>query len=142
METWHGGEPYDPPGDIVYYESAKCLHGRNRPLTGPGAYYVNLFTHYRPVQKGNWWLEENPEGTPEPVIGNKVVSDECHVKSTQQKQNESVTVECDNPALGQYISRDLFQATQPDDLITWWRQTGPKQEEGQPQYSPSNDGEL
>jgi hypothetical protein len=27
------------PGDIVYYESAKCLHGRNRPLTGPDSYY-------------------------------------------------------------------------------------------------------
>ena len=34
-------------GDIVYYESAKCLHGRMRPLTGKGSYYVNLFAHYR-----------------------------------------------------------------------------------------------
>ena len=30
------------PGDIVYYESAKCLHARNRPLMGNDAYYVNL----------------------------------------------------------------------------------------------------
>jgi hypothetical protein len=35
------------PGDIVYYESARCLHGRNRPLSG--GYYVNLFAHYRPI---------------------------------------------------------------------------------------------
>ena len=34
------------PGDIVYYESAKLLHGRMKPLTGPGSYYVNLFAHY------------------------------------------------------------------------------------------------
>lgn len=33
------------PGDIVYYESAKCLHGRTEPLQG--GYYVNLFAHYR-----------------------------------------------------------------------------------------------
>ena len=33
------------PGDIVYYESARCLHGRMRPLNGTG--YVNLFAHYR-----------------------------------------------------------------------------------------------
>ena len=33
------------PGDIVYYESARCLHGRMMPLNG--SYYVNLFTHYR-----------------------------------------------------------------------------------------------
>ena len=34
------------PGDIVYYESAKSLHGRNAPLAG--GYYANIFTHYRP----------------------------------------------------------------------------------------------
>jgi hypothetical protein len=34
-------------GDIVYYESARCLHGRMKPLQGD--YYVNLFAHYRPV---------------------------------------------------------------------------------------------
>lgn len=30
------------PGDVVYYESAKCLHGRNRPMMGNKAYYVNM----------------------------------------------------------------------------------------------------
>ena len=33
-------------GDIVYYESAKCLHSRMKPMKGRGAYYVNLFAHY------------------------------------------------------------------------------------------------
>ena len=32
-------------GDIVYYESAKCLHSRADPLQG--GHYVNLFAHYR-----------------------------------------------------------------------------------------------
>ena len=54
------------PGDIVYYESARCLHGRMTPLEGE--YYVNLFTHYRPVGDPQWYLKPNPEGTPEPVM--------------------------------------------------------------------------
>lgn len=40
-------EVYMEPGDIVYYESAKCLHGRVNPLHM--GYYVNLFAHYRCV---------------------------------------------------------------------------------------------
>ncbi len=35
------------PGDVVYYESAKALHGYNTPLEG--GYYTNVFTHYRPI---------------------------------------------------------------------------------------------
>jgi hypothetical protein len=53
------------PGEIVYYESARCLHGRMTPLNG--GYYVNLFTHYRPVKDPEWYLKPNPPGTPEPV---------------------------------------------------------------------------
>jgi len=40
-------EVYMDEGDIVYYESARCLHGRMRPLRG--GHYVNLFAHYRPI---------------------------------------------------------------------------------------------
>mmetsp|Transcript_17860 Transcript_17860/g.23532 ORF Transcript_17860/g.23532 Transcript_17860/m.23532 type:complete len:448 (-) Transcript_17860:247-1590(-) len=34
------------PGDIVYYESARLLHGREKPLEGE--YYANCFIHYKP----------------------------------------------------------------------------------------------
>lgn len=51
------------PGDIVYYESARCLHGRMSALQGES--YVNLFAHYRPVGDPKWFLKENPENTPE-----------------------------------------------------------------------------
>jgi hypothetical protein len=111
------------PGDVVYYESAKCLHGRNRPMMGKNAYYVNMFTHYKPIQEGQWWNDENPAGTPDPVIGEKPVSEECHVDSLPGGNS---TVKCDNPALGQFVSPELFQASKSDDLITWWRLTGPK----------------
>ncbi len=51
------------PGDIVYYESARCLHGRMSALKGDS--YVNLFAHYRPVGNPKWFLQENPEDAPE-----------------------------------------------------------------------------
>jgi hypothetical protein len=35
------------PGDMVFYESARCIHGRPEPLHGQ--HYVNAFIHYKPV---------------------------------------------------------------------------------------------
>lgn len=120
------------PGDVVYYESAKCLHARNRPMKGPNAYYVNLFTHYRPVGDPEWFHKPNPEGTPQPLLGDKPVGEECKLV----RQGLTGTgpaghslgyvegVECDDPRLGPYISPTLFQATGPEDMIQWWRSTG------------------
>lgn len=34
------------PGQMLFYESAKCLHGR--PKRFKGSYYVSVFTHYYP----------------------------------------------------------------------------------------------
>jgi hypothetical protein len=33
-------------GDMVLYESAKCIHGRPHPLKAKS--YFNLFVHFRP----------------------------------------------------------------------------------------------
>jgi hypothetical protein len=62
-------------GDIVYYESAKCLHARMEPLRG--AYYVNLFAHYRPTGDPKWFTKDNTEKTPLPLIdlGNRTVEE-------------------------------------------------------------------
>ncbi len=51
------------PGDIVYYESARSLHGRMQPLEG--AYYANIFAHYRPINELGvadplWYRQPNP----------------------------------------------------------------------------------
>jgi hypothetical protein len=35
------------PGEFVFYEGAKLLHGRPWPLKGD--YYIGIFTHYRPA---------------------------------------------------------------------------------------------
>jgi hypothetical protein len=54
-------------GDIVYYESARCLHGRMQPLHG--GYYVNMFSHYRPAGGDpQWYTHENPPGTPDHLL--------------------------------------------------------------------------
>jgi hypothetical protein len=118
-------------GDVVYYESAKCLHARNRPMRGPNAYYVNLFTHYRPIGDPDWFHKPNPEGTPEPVLGDKPVAEECKLVRkgltgtgpTGHSLGYIEGVECDNPKLGPYISPTLFQANGPEQMIQWWRST-------------------
>jgi hypothetical protein len=36
------------PGEMLFYESSKCIHGRPRPLKGK--WYTSLFMHYRPKE--------------------------------------------------------------------------------------------
>jgi len=54
MEGFDGriNEVYLEPGDLLLYESSKCLHGRPRRFNG--AWYSSLFIHYRP----KWWNAE------------------------------------------------------------------------------------
>jgi hypothetical protein len=40
------------PGDVVYYESARCLHGRPTPFNGK--YYANVFVHFKPAEGWNY----------------------------------------------------------------------------------------
>jgi len=42
------------PGDILFYESSKCFHGRPRKLNG--SWYSSLFVHYYPR---DGWYERN-----------------------------------------------------------------------------------
>lgn len=65
LHVGHSGEPWPiviesfdgsthevdlQPGEMLFYESAKCLHGR--PRTFHGEYYSSLFIHYKPVGWG------------------------------------------------------------------------------------------
>lgn len=43
------------PGETLLYESAKCVHGRPRPLKGN--WYTSLFIHYRPRD----WRTRTPD---------------------------------------------------------------------------------
>lgn len=40
------------PGHMLFYESAKCLHGRPAPFEGDS--YANLFLHFKPTSPGAW----------------------------------------------------------------------------------------
>jgi hypothetical protein len=44
------------PGDILFYESSKCFHGRPKKLNG--SFYSSLFVHYYPA---HGWYEQNHE---------------------------------------------------------------------------------
>mmetsp|Transcript_23084 Transcript_23084/g.34191 ORF Transcript_23084/g.34191 Transcript_23084/m.34191 type:complete len:599 (+) Transcript_23084:99-1895(+) len=114
------------PGDMVYYESAKNLHSRNRPLKGKDAFYTNLFTHYRPVGEGDDWYKNPTEAGREPVLEEE---GECHVpKEVVSKETEYLgygRVKCDDARLGKNISPSLFKVEKADDLIAWWERTTP-----------------
>lgn len=56
------------PGEMLFYESARCLHGRMVPLEG--GYYVNMFAHFRPIGDEEWYTKSNPKGAPKPVTVN------------------------------------------------------------------------
>lgn len=51
----HDGKLYQvnlEPGQMLFYESAKCMHGRRSMFKGK--YYAGLFSHYQPVDKKVW----------------------------------------------------------------------------------------
>jgi hypothetical protein len=49
IEDFHGNtmEVFMEAGDVLMYESSKCLHGRPRPFDGE--WYTSLFVHYYPT---------------------------------------------------------------------------------------------
>jgi hypothetical protein len=40
------------PGQMLFYESAACLHGRMREFKG--RYYGSIFVHYMPEDRSLW----------------------------------------------------------------------------------------
>ena len=53
IEDFHGRthEVVLTPGDMLFYESSKCYHGRVRPFRG--TWYTSVFVHYHPTER---WL--------------------------------------------------------------------------------------
>ena len=99
-------------GDVVYYESARCLHGRMRPLQG--AFYVNFFAHYRPIGDPDWYKKENPEdGVPHLTnIGDCTLIDG---KPNCTNGNGRVP----------FLSPTLETLKGPNDLLRYWKDTAP-----------------
>ena len=87
--TMPGGE--DEEGRIVYYESARLLHGRVSPFRGVA--FADIFAHFRPAvlsddrsqdkRSGDppeWYSKQNPVGTSLPIqssLGDLDNSDNC-----------------------------------------------------------------
>eukprot|EP00596_Hydrurales_sp_CCMP1899_P007088 CAMPEP_0119042686 /NCGR_PEP_ID=MMETSP1177-20130426/16081_1 /TAXON_ID=2985 /ORGANISM="Ochromonas sp, Strain CCMP1899" /LENGTH=386 /DNA_ID=CAMNT_0007009649 /DNA_START=484 /DNA_END=1644 /DNA_ORIENTATION=+ len=99
-------------GDIIYYESARCLHGRMKPLQG--AFYVNLFAHYRPIGDPDWHGKEN---TAEDVSRLLDIGD-CQV-------GEKNVLNCSKVEIGRlpYLSPSLETLEGPQDLLKYWKKT-------------------
>ena len=99
---------------------------------GPNAYYVNLFTHYRPIGDPKWFEKPNHEGVPDPVLD---VEGDCRLEKvlTAETPNKQLgiveAVKCDDPRLGDFISPTLFKLTRAEDLIKWWEMTSPPKKE-------------
>jgi hypothetical protein len=55
IEDFHGRthEVTLTPGDILFYESSKCFHGRPRPFNG--SWYTSVFVHYYPAED---WIDQ------------------------------------------------------------------------------------
>ena len=48
-------EVFLEPGEMIFYESAACTHGRPVPLVGVD--FVNMFAHFRPRGDPGWYRE-------------------------------------------------------------------------------------
>ena len=94
---------------------------------GKNAYYVNLFTHYRPTGDPRWMEKPNPEGTPEPVLE---MEGECRLEDVGMTElpNKRLGViqgvKCDDPRMGETLSPTLYKSNSGYDLLEWWRMTG------------------
>jgi len=62
----HNGNPHEvilAPGEMIWYESAKLVHARIKPLVGK--YFENMFVHYMP--RSLKWYSSDSSLTHEPV---------------------------------------------------------------------------
>jgi hypothetical protein len=128
---------------LFYNPALVTLCGR--PLMGPNAYYVNLFTHYRPIGDPAWFNKPNHEGVPDPVVE---VEGECKLEkvATAETYNKQLgvveSVKCSDPRLGHFISPTLFKAENGGDLIKWWEMTSPPKPESSTSGSSGGRDEL
>lgn len=101
------------PGDIVYYESARCLHGRMKPLNGKS--YSNLFAHYRPIGDPEWYLKENPADAPKQLL---------ETGNCEPIPGSKGGLHCDNGDLP-YLAypREIVKGS--NDLFDYWKRTSP-----------------
>lgn len=99
-------------GDIVFYESARCLHGRMAPLQGE--YYVNIFTHYRPVGDDSWYMKPRDPHCPEPVMD----LGECKI--------ENGKASCSSGHDVSYLDPNFHKVVDRKSLFNYWLEVSPQ----------------
>lgn len=110
-------------GDIIYYESAKCLHGKLKPLEG--AFYVNLFAHYRPIGDSEWYEKDNPDHGVLPLLDiqdcyiEKKIEDNNDIIHDYIKTNINYDLNCIREKLP-YLSIDTKILTCSQELFENW----------------------
>jgi len=92
LEPWpleiydHAGRMHEvsmAPGDILYYESARNIHSRVRPMMG--SQFANIFAHYRPLRPDattgkleagdeEWYMRDNVPGTAKAITREEVIA--------------------------------------------------------------------
>lgn len=102
-------EVYMEPGDIVYYESARCLHGRQQAMEGE--FFVNLFSHYRALGDPDWFRKKNPPDAPLPLV------------DIGKCKNVDGRAVCDGGFDIPTLSAHLEKVAGPNDLFAWWQKT-------------------
>jgi hypothetical protein len=78
------------PGEMLFYESAKCLHGRMEELKGK--YYGSIFLHYAPVDKNVWSYDHEDVIASVPPHWNKGVTEEHGYRWAGAVSNSRVAV--------------------------------------------------
>ncbi|CAE7565356.1 unnamed protein product [Symbiodinium microadriaticum] len=115
------------PGDVVFYEAAKCLHGRMSPLRGD--FYSNLFAHFYPKGDLDWASHpgdycSSPLGRTACAVGEEdgdttIDAKERNTLSIRYSDSEGRDTGMCNAAGDTCVGDEVVSS--PDDLYERWR---------------------
>jgi hypothetical protein len=105
---------------VMSLQSARCLHGRMKPLRGRS--YSNLFTHYRPAGDPDWYLRENPPGTPDQLH-------EVGSCSPHDGAMGDIGMDCEKGGSLPFLSHTGEVVQAGNDLFAYWQKVSPSEEE-------------
>ena len=104
------------PGDLVYFESRRCFHGRMKALQGK--YYASLFIHFIPADGENVdWTKPDPEA-PLPLLD---LQGKCY-------EVENGTTHCDTPVVLPTLSPSGNVVKSGQDLLDYWNSLASEKE--------------
>ena len=104
------------PGDLVFFESKRCLHGRMKALQGKS--YTSLFIHFIPEDEDNVdWTKPDPEA-PLPLLD---LQGKCY-------EVENGTTHCDTPVVLPTLSPSGNVVKSGQDLLDYWNSLASEKE--------------